>query len=91
MSFTIIIKNNESGEVLVKKENAVAIIGAIADKDDNVGEMGFCAANTIDIAIACVSAQKSINRIKSTNKTISLACEFVEEMSKAKEAEGKNE
>ena len=91
MSFSITIKNNESGEVLVKKENAVVIIGAITDEDDNTGEMAFCAANSLDIAVTCVAAQKSISRIKSVDKTLALACKLAEEMSKAKEAESKNE
>ena len=91
MSFSITIKNNESGEVLVNKKNAVAIIGAIACDDDTTGEIGFIASNPLDVAVAVVAAQNSINRVKNVDKTISLACELAEEMTRKKEATSDNE
>ena len=44
MSFTITIKNNENGEVLVNEKNAVAIIGAFESDDGHTGEIAFFAA-----------------------------------------------
>lgn len=59
MSFKVTIINNENGEVLVNNENAVAIIGSIAD-EESVQCLGFTRCNGVQLAYAVSGAKKSI-------------------------------
>lgn len=41
MSYKITITDNETGEILVNNENAVAIVGAFTDDGEITREIGF--------------------------------------------------
>lgn len=75
MSFTITIKNNENGEVLVNEENAVAIIGAFS-VENGTAQMGFCACNTFDICRTINAAKKSIRNVETADPKISAFSEL---------------
>ena len=87
MSFKIKITNNESGEVLVNEENAVAVIGALA-VENGTAEIGFCACNTFDVCRTLSAAKKSINRIENTDKQIAIASELFGILDKKMKVQG---
>lgn len=91
MSFTITIKNNENGEVLVNEKNAVAIIGAFESDDGHTGEIAFCSCGTLKIVSAIMAAKKAINRVISADEKIAFVAKIAEEITEEKEAKGKNE
>lgn len=63
MSYKITITNNKNGEVLVNEENAVAIVGAVAIKQD-IAKVGFTDCNTLYLANAILAAETVISEIK---------------------------
>lgn len=63
MSYKVTITNNENGEVIVNEENAVAIVGAVANKQ-NTAKIGFTDCNTLYLANAILGAETVISEIK---------------------------
>lgn len=71
MSYKIIITNNKNGEVLVNEENAVAIVGAVVNKQ-NIAEIGFTDCNALHLANAILGAEAAISEIKNEEPAVDL-------------------
>lgn len=63
MSYKVTITDNETGEVLVNEENAVAIVGAIGN-EQGTRSIGFTACDAISLGDAIMMAEKIISKIK---------------------------
>ena len=71
MSYKIIITNNKDGEIIVNEENAVAIVGAVANKQD-IAKIGFTDCNTLCLANAILGAETVISEIKNEVPAVDL-------------------
>ena len=71
MSYKVTITNNKNGEVLVNEENAVAIVGAVAIKQD-IAKIGFTDCNTLYLANAILAAETVISEIKNEVPAVDL-------------------
>lgn len=71
MSYKVTITNNETGEVLVNEENAVAIVGTVANKQD-IAKIGFTDCNTLCLANAIFGAETVISEIKNVFPAVDL-------------------
>lgn len=71
MSYKIIITNNKDGEIIVNEENAVAIVGAVANKQD-VAKIGFTDCNTLCLANVILGAETVISEIKNEVRAVDL-------------------
>lgn len=60
MSFKVTITNNKNGEVIVNEENAVAIVGAVANKQ-NIAKIGLTDCNTLYLANVILGAETIID------------------------------
>ena len=63
MSYKITITDNKTGEILVDNDNAVAIVGAIAD-EENIGQMWFIRCNQFVLARVIQEIEDVISKIK---------------------------
>ena len=63
MSYKITITDNKTGEILVDNDNAVAIVGAIAD-EENIGQMWFIRCNPFVLARVIQEIEDVISKIK---------------------------
>ena len=63
MSYKITITNNETGEILVDNDNAVAIVGAISD-EEKVGQMCFTNCNPLTLVSVIQGAEGAISIAK---------------------------
>lgn len=63
MSCKITITDNKTGEILVDNDNAVAIVGAIAD-EENIGQMWFIRCNQFVLARVIQEIEDVISKIK---------------------------
>lgn len=59
MSYKITITNNETGEILLNNENAVAIVGGISD-ETRAAQFVHVDCNEIRLACATFMAEKAI-------------------------------
>lgn len=82
MSYKVTITNNETGEVLINEENAVAIVGAIGN-EIGTHSIGFTACNAISIGNAILAAEDIISQLK-TEPGIKLVLELIAPMDKEK-------
>lgn len=71
MSYKITITNNKNGEVMVNEENAVAIVGAVVNKQ-NIAKIGFTDCNTLHLANAILGAEAVISEIKNEEPSVDL-------------------
>lgn len=71
MSYKIIITNNKNGEVMVNEENAVAIVGAVVNKQ-NIDRIGFTDCNALNLANAILGAETVISEIKNEEPAVDL-------------------
>ena len=71
MSYKVTITNNETGAILVNEENAVAIVGALANKQ-NIAKIGFTDCNTLHLANAILGAEAVISKIKNEAPAVDL-------------------
>ena len=81
MSYKITITNNKTGEILVDNDNAVAIVGAIADKE-NVGQMWFTSCNPLTLAKVIQGAEDVISQIKRELPEVDASLRLMEIMEK---------
>lgn len=63
MSYKVTITNNENGIVLIDEENAVAIVGAVANKQITA-KIGFAGCNALYLADAILGAEDVISELK---------------------------
>ena len=63
MSYKITITNNETGEILIDNDNAVAIVGAISDEKKTTGILFTC-CDAPNLACTVDGAESVISRIK---------------------------
>ena len=84
MSYKITITNNETGEILVNKENAVAIVGAITDDGEITREIGFVNCNALNLAGAVIGAESVISQIKRESPELEVLLQLKEIMEKMK-------
>lgn len=71
MSYKITITNNKNGEVLVNEENAVAIVGAVTNKQETA-KIGFTDCNTLCLANSILGAETVISEIKNEVPAVDL-------------------
>lgn len=71
MSYKVTITNNKNGKVMVNEENAVAIVGAVVNKQD-IAKIGFTDCNAFDLANAILSAEAVISEIKNKEPAVDL-------------------
>lgn len=71
MSYKITITNNKNGEVLINEENAVAIVGAVTNKQETA-KFGFTDCNTLHLANAILVAETVISEIKNEVPAVDL-------------------
>ena len=81
MSYKITITNNKTGEILVDNDNAVAIVGAIAD-EENVGQMWFTSCNPLTLAKVIQGAEDVISQIKRELPEVDASLRLMEIMEK---------
>lgn len=82
MSFKITITNNETGEILVNNENAVAIVGAITDYGEITREIGFTCCNALNLASVVHGAESVISQIKRESPEVEFLLQLKEIMEK---------
>lgn len=63
MSYKVTITNNETGEVLVNEENAVAIVGAIGN-EQGTRSIVFTDCDAISLGDAISAAEYVISKLK---------------------------
>lgn len=71
MSYKITITNNKNGEVVVNEENAVAIVGAVTNKQETA-KIGFTDCNTLYLANSILGAETVISEIKNEVPAVDL-------------------
>lgn len=71
MSYKITITNNKNGEILVNEENAVAIVGAVTNKQETA-KIGFTDCNTLCLANSILGAETVISEIKNEVPAVDL-------------------
>lgn len=71
MSYKITITNNKDGEVLVNEENAVAIVGAVVNKQETA-KIGFTDCNASCLVNAILGAETVISEIKNEVPAVDL-------------------
>ena len=69
MSFKITITDNTDGKVLVNEENAIAIIGAIAN-GKNIRNIGFISCNAVNLEKTINEAEEVISKIKNEHPEV---------------------
>lgn len=85
MSYKITIMDNKTGEVLVDNDNAVAIVGTIAD-EENVGQMWFIRCNPFVLARVIQEAEDVISKIKRKFPEVDASLRLMETMEKMDES-----
>lgn len=90
MSYKITITNNKDGEVLVNEENAVAIVGAVVNKQETA-KIGFTDCNTLCLANAILGAETVISEIKNEVQAVDLLLQLkaMEDKTKANQRGGR--
>ena len=83
MNYKITITNNETGEILMDNENAVAIVGAITDEEKTM-EIGFINCNALNLAGAVIGAESVISQIKRESPEVEVLLQLKEIMEKMK-------
>ena len=77
MSYKITITNNKTGEVLVDNDNAVAIVGAIADEEE-IGQMWFSGCGQFVLARVIQEIEDVISKIKREIPEVNASLRFME-------------
>ena len=81
MSYKITITNNKTGEILADNDNAVAIVGAIAD-EEKVAQMWFTSCNPLTLAKVIQGAEDVISQIKRELPEVDASLRLMEIMEK---------
>lgn len=71
MSYKVTITNNKNGKVMVNEENAVAIVGAVTNKQETA-KIGFTDCNTLCLANSILGAETVISEIKNEVPAVDL-------------------
>ena len=85
MSYKITIMDNKTGEVLVDNDNAVAIVGTIAD-EENVGQMWCIHCDQFVLARVIQEAEDVISKIKRKFPEVDASLRLMETMEKMDES-----
>ena len=84
MKFTLIIKNNETGEILKEVESNAIVAGV--DTETGTAAVGMSCCNAFDLVNACRAADKAILSVLGDPKTRMLY-EFQKQMEEVIEEE----
>ncbi len=63
-TFTITITDNETGEVILDRDDVEALIGGITYVDGDSANIGMIHANPLNSALTVDSARKAIEEVK---------------------------
>ena len=77
MSYKITITNNKTGEILADKDNAVAIVSAIAD-EKKVAQIYLASCNALTLASVIHGAEDIISLIKRETPEVDASLRFME-------------
>ena len=89
MSYKITITNNKTGEILADEDNAVAIVGAIAD-EKKVAQIYLASCNALTLASVIHGAEDIISLIKRESPEVDASLRFMEVMEKKGVAKQRN-
>lgn len=79
-TFTVVITDNETGEILLDRDDVVALIGGITyhtDEGTDSRSSGYIRANAVQIAATLDSARMAIETAKEGNPLVAFIDEFV--------------
>lgn len=85
MSYKITITNNKTGAIIVDNDNAVAIVGTIAD-EEKVGQMCFTSCGPLTLASVIQEAEGIISKIKREVPEVDASLRLMKIMEKMDEA-----
>ncbi len=76
-TFTVIITDNETGEVVHDRDDVVALIGGITYADGDSASIGMVHTNSLNLALTVDSARKSIEEVKKQSPLVGVLDDLV--------------